>query len=74
MFVVQDELTQCVAAAIEPALMKAETEQARRKTPEQPAVWDLYLRGRWHYYRHTEEVAQGVMTGSEFPEEWVKRC
>lgn len=54
-FVVQDELTQCVAAAIGPALIKAETEQARRKTPEQLAVWDLYLRGRWHYYQHTED-------------------
>jgi adenylate cyclase len=54
-FVVQDELTQHVAAAIEPAVSRVETEQARRKTPEQMAAWDHFLRGMWHFNRLTEE-------------------
>jgi adenylate cyclase len=57
-FVVQDELTQHVAAAIEPALSRVETEQARRKTPQQMAAWDHYLRGMWHFNQMSEGEAE----------------
>jgi adenylate cyclase len=56
-FVVQDELTQHVAAAIEPALSKVETELARRKTPAQLAAWDHFLRGMWHFHQFKEDEA-----------------
>ncbi len=60
-FVLQDELTQQVAAAIEPALSKVETEQARHKTPGQMAAWDHFLRGMWHYHQFKEkEVANAL--------------
>jgi len=60
-FMVQDELTHHVAAAIEPALSKTEIEQARRKTPPQMAAWDHYLRGMWHYYQFTEEEVSNAL-------------
>lgn len=60
-FVLQDELTQQVAAAIEPALSKVETEQARHKTQGQMAAWDHFLRGMWHYHQfQQEEIANAL--------------
>ena len=43
-FAVQDELTNNVAAAIGPAVSKIVTEQATRKSEEQLAAYDHYLR------------------------------
>jgi adenylate cyclase len=54
-FAIQDEVTQQVASAVEPAMSKAVTEQARKKNPEQMAAWDLYLRGMWHFHQFSEE-------------------
>jgi adenylate cyclase len=54
-FAMQDEVTQRVAAAIEPALSKIETEHARRKTSEQMVAWDHYLRGMWHLHQFSQE-------------------
>ncbi|MGO9331802.1 MAG: winged helix-turn-helix domain-containing tetratricopeptide repeat protein [Steroidobacteraceae bacterium] len=54
-FAIQDELTQQVASAIEPALSKIETEHARRKTSEQMAAWDHYLRGMWYFHQFSQE-------------------
>ena len=56
-FALRDELTRCVATAIEPALAKVETAQARRKTPGQLAAWDHYLRGLWHHHQFTPDEA-----------------
>lgn len=54
-FDVQEELTSQVAAAIGPAVSRAETEKAKRKGSEQLAAWDHYLRGMWHFHQFTEE-------------------
>jgi adenylate cyclase len=54
-FAIQDELTQRVAAAIEPALSKIATERARRKTPEQMVAWDYHLRGMWYFHQFSRE-------------------
>lgn len=43
-FDLQDNVTACVAGAIEPSLRKAEIERSRRKRPESLAAYDLYLR------------------------------
>jgi adenylate cyclase len=54
-FAIQDEVTQQIAAAIEPVLSKIETEQARSKSPEQMLAHDHYMRGMWHFHHHDEE-------------------
>jgi adenylate cyclase len=50
-FAVQDEITDRIAAAIEPELARAELERARRKPPESLDAWDLYQRGLWHVWQ-----------------------
>ena len=54
-----------VVAAIEPALSKIETEQARRKTPQQLAAWDDYLRGLWHYHQFRAEEIPSALASFE---------
>jgi adenylate cyclase len=56
-FAVQDEVTQDVATAIEPAVSQSETEYARRKTPEQMVARDYYFRGLWHFHQFSQEGA-----------------
>jgi adenylate cyclase len=47
-FVVQDEITTAVTAAIFPAITDAEQRRALRKPPESLGAWELYQRGLWH--------------------------
>jgi adenylate cyclase len=53
-FDLQDELTQTIAGAIEPALSHAERQRARAKRPESLDAWDVYQRGMSHLHRRTE--------------------
>ncbi len=50
LFDVQDDIAARVASAIEPAIRKAEIEQARRTRPGSLAAYDLYLRALPHLY------------------------
>jgi adenylate cyclase len=50
-FAVQDEITTAVALAIGPAVVDAEQQRARRKTPDNLGAWDSYMRGLWHLAR-----------------------
>ncbi len=50
-FAVQDEITETIAAAIEPELAQFERDRARRKPPESLDAWDLYQRGLWHVWQ-----------------------
>ena len=43
-FTLQDEMTMSVIGAIEPTLLKAEVERARRKRPDSLDAYDLFLR------------------------------
>ena len=43
-FALQDEVTMSVVGAVEPTLRKAEVERARRKRPDNPDAYDLFLR------------------------------
>jgi adenylate cyclase len=43
-FDLQDQITQSVVGAIEPRIMEAEIERARRKRPDSLDAYDLYLR------------------------------
>jgi adenylate cyclase len=50
-FALQDELSMTLAAAIAPALGKAELQRTQLKKPETLDAWDLYQRGLWHLNR-----------------------
>ena len=50
-FALQDEITQTIAAAIEPELAGVEQDIARRKVPANLGAWDYYQRGLWHLYQ-----------------------
>jgi adenylate cyclase len=54
-FSLQDEITERIAATIEPELARAELERARRKPPESLDAWDLYQRGLWHIWQFNAE-------------------
>lgn len=44
-FALQDEITEAVVAALEPAVGRAEMQRAQRKTPTDLNAWDLFQRG-----------------------------
>ena len=48
-FVVQDEITESIVAAIEPQLYAAESFRAQRKPPGSLDAWDLVMRALSHY-------------------------
>jgi adenylate cyclase len=54
-FELQDEMTQTIAGAVEPALSAAERERAACTPPESLGAWEIYQRGLWHLWSFTEE-------------------
>src|SRR5207237_6829814 len=58
---IQDELTQKIAAAIEPAIAKIATHRAKYKQRDQLAAWDLYMRGLWYLNQQTAEHADTAL-------------
>ena len=54
-FAVQDEVTHAIVTAIEPELVSAERERARRKQPNNMDAWESYQRGLWHLYHFSPE-------------------
>jgi len=50
-FAVQDEITQNVASAIEPAMAQAERQRVSRKPPSSMDAWEMYHRGLWHFLK-----------------------
>ncbi len=50
-FAVQDEITESVAAAIEPAMAQAERHRVSRKPPDSLDAWEAYHRGLWHFLK-----------------------
>ena len=55
-FVVQDEITEAVAGAVEPELTKSEMARARAKRPDSLTAWDLHLQGHREYLELRYEV------------------
>jgi adenylate cyclase len=53
LFVMQDELTTNLSAAIAPEIFRAEASAPARPSAD-PTAWDRFLRGLSHYYRHTK--------------------
>ncbi len=54
-FAVQDEITETIAAAIEPELGTAEGERARRLPPGSLDAWETFQRGLWHTWRFSND-------------------
>jgi TolB-like protein len=54
-FAVQDEITDMIAATMEPEIGSAERERARRKPPEHLGAWEHHQRGMWHLLRRNRE-------------------
>jgi adenylate cyclase len=52
-FAVQDEIASRVAAAIEPAMSRAESRRGAAKSPEHMTAWDYCQRGFWHLNKLT---------------------
>jgi adenylate cyclase len=54
-FAIQDEITQSIVGAIEPALGAAEQKRAQLIPPDSLDAWEASQRGFWHLYRWTRE-------------------
>jgi TolB-like protein len=52
-FDVQDEITEALTVAINPAVADAELRRALRKPPENLGAWEAYQRGLWHARKAT---------------------
>jgi adenylate cyclase len=55
LFELQDEIVTAIAARIEPELLKFERERIAERPQHGEDAYDLYQRGMWHHYRHTEQ-------------------
>ena len=53
-FELQDEIVHEIEGRVHPALDRAEAEK-RSDRPNQLDVWDLFIRGRWHFNASTRE-------------------
>ena len=52
---VQDEITERVVTAIEPAILRGEGARASRKKPADFSSLDFFYRGMWHFNRMSDE-------------------
>ena len=55
LFAIQDELTDGIVGALEPAVGRAETQRARLKSPGSLDAWESFRRGMWHLQRYRRE-------------------
>ena len=53
-FAVQDEITNAIVAALEPAVGRAELQRVALKPPSSLDAWELYLRAAWQMSRYTK--------------------
>jgi tetratricopeptide (TPR) repeat protein len=61
-FDLQDEISQTIAARIQPEMEHAERERAQRKSTNDLGAWDLYHRGMWSLYRFTRKDSNVART------------
>ncbi len=54
-FDLQDEMTENIVGAIEPAITKSEIQRSNFNRPDSLDAWDLCQRGWWHRYRIRRE-------------------
>ena len=82
-FAVQDEITERVAGAIEPELLKIEGERGATRSIANVSAWDLVRRGTWHFHQVTrathlqarELFRQAIKLDPQLPEAhiWLAR-
>ena len=53
-FTVQDEVTDAITAALEPAIGRAEMQRAQRKDPQNLDAWECHQRAMWYLNKVTE--------------------
>ena len=83
-FSVQDEITERVAGAIEPELLKHEGGQAAQRATGSLTTWDLVRQGTWYFHqlaepthlRSRELFREAVRLDPQFPEAhmWLARA
>ena len=69
-FVVQDEITSEVTAAIVPAVADAEQRRALRKLPENLGAWEAYQRGLWALWKSQtcrQRPSEGILPTGHHP-------
>ena len=52
-FAMTDEIVAVLVGALEPALLRREEDVARKSEPRDLKLWDLFICGRWHFWRLT---------------------
>ena len=60
-FALQDEITDAIVAALEPAVGRAERQRAQRRNPQNLDAWDLYQRGMSSLIKTTREDMQRAL-------------
>ena len=60
-FDLQDEITETIAASIEPELARSERQRARRKTSDNLGAWDLFQKAQWHMYQFSKENVESAI-------------
>jgi TolB-like protein len=61
LFDVQDRLTEQIVGVMEPSIRRAEIERARRRRPDSPDAYDLYLRALPHAFANTVAEADRAL-------------
>lgn len=54
-FALQDEIAESITLRIAPEVLRGELSRSMSKTTGDLESWDLFLRGKWHYYRTSRE-------------------
>ena len=54
-FEMQDEITNSVAAILEPTVVHAEQQRTLSRPPGNLDAWETYQRGPWHFYKYTAD-------------------
>jgi TolB-like protein/Flp pilus assembly protein TadD len=61
-FALQDEFTERVVNAIEPAILERESLRVARKNPSDLGAFSYYQRGMWHFNKHSEAGHQEALS------------
>ena len=78
-FAVQDEITEQVAGAIEPELLKAEGGRVVARAPGSLTAWDIIRQGTWHFHQLTEPThvrslelfREAAKIAPDLPDAWM---
>lgn len=60
-FVLQDEITEQVVGAIEPAMLQSEGARVARKNPGDLTAFDCFQRGMWHFNKTSAEGLEAAL-------------